>query len=140
MHIAFLIERFGYYKFYGPVILEALRRGWGVECWHNYSHTRTGTKSYLFPHIEKAPSFGSGAVGLRTYASEEELSHLIADSAVDVVVSLSSKAHHFRSSAVSCKFVTLQTGIDTFLNADPTDLASSDIICVYSRFLGGLGS
>jgi len=135
MRIAFIIEYLNYFKFYGPIISEVLRRGWKAACWHNYV-PRSGLKSYLFPHLEKAPSFDTGAVDCQTYTSESDLVHLVKESMVDAIVSLSPKTRIFPSKAskITCTFVTLQNGLDTFLYGDPTVLASSDCTCLLSQY------
>ncbi len=137
MRIAFIIRRSACYKFYGPIIVEALRRGWEVACWHDYGAPRTGVKSYLFPDLEKVPSFGSYIVDYRTYAGEDELRQLVAEAAVEAIISLLPKAKLFSSElpAISSRFVTLQSsGLDLFLYGSPTELGSSDLICLNSAF------
>jgi hypothetical protein len=56
--IAFLIERKTHYRLLGAVVEEALRRGGRVECWHDWSQSRTNWKGHDFPDLE--PAFRSG--------------------------------------------------------------------------------
>lgn len=59
MRVAFLIKRKNYYRPLGPIVEEALRRGYQVECWHDFGHARTGWKGSEFP--DAVPEFRSGA-------------------------------------------------------------------------------
>ena len=44
MRLAFLVQRANFYRLYAPIVDEALRQGWDVECWHDYSQARDGQK------------------------------------------------------------------------------------------------
>lgn len=69
---AFIIERSSYYRVLAPIIDEALRRGWHVECWHDYSQPRSGTKGYQFPAVESAPTFLNGRPVFKPYVGVME--------------------------------------------------------------------
>ena len=58
--VAFLIKGKTHYRLLGAVVEEALRRGWLVECWHDWSHSRTDWKGHDFPDAE--PAFRAGAL------------------------------------------------------------------------------
>ena len=52
--VAILIKRKTHYRLLGAVVEEALRRGWRVECWHDWSHSRTNWKGQLAIDISPA--------------------------------------------------------------------------------------
>ena len=57
MKICFIIYRIVDFQLLSPIIDEALKLNWKVECWHNYGHSKTGTKGYQFPDINKCLKF-----------------------------------------------------------------------------------
>ena len=67
MRLAFLVQRANFYRLYAPIVDEAIRQRWDVECWHDYSQARHGQKGYNFPALESAPRFVHGTLGFRTY-------------------------------------------------------------------------
>ena len=85
--IAFIIIRMNWYRVMAPVIDAALRRGWHVECWHDVG-TPLPMRSQDFPSIESAPLFSSGSVKFREYRGAVELSGLVGEKLVDVVVNI----------------------------------------------------
>ena len=87
MRLAFLVQRANFYRLYAPIVDEALRQDWDVECWHDYSQARHGQKGYNFPAVESAPRFASGTPTFRTYQGLPDL-RVLQDS-TDAVVSLS---------------------------------------------------
>ena len=86
MKIAFLIERRNYYRLFGPIVDRALERGWQTECWHDWSHPRTGLKGSEFPG--SPPTFRHGQPRVRTYQGAAALPRLVAEARPDVVISL----------------------------------------------------
>jgi len=85
--IAFIIIRMNWYRVMAPVIDAALRRGWHVECWHDVG-TPLPMRPQDFPSIESAPLFSSGSVKFREYCGAVELSGLVGEKLVDVVVNI----------------------------------------------------
>ena len=86
MKIAFLIERRNYYRQFGPIVDRALERGWQTECWHDWSHPRTGLKGSEFP--ASPPTFRHGRPRVRMYQGAAALPGLVAEALPDVVISL----------------------------------------------------
>lgn len=79
--LSFLINRTNYYRFYTPIIREAIAQGYDVECLHYYENKfRTGPKAYLFADIAKAPDFKSNQVKHLSYEDRSELSGLLSKS------------------------------------------------------------
>jgi hypothetical protein len=134
MKLAFIVGRTNYFKFYGPLIEAALQRGWEVECWLRLAKGSKGPKAYLNPTLDDVPTFRHGSVGVRRYVARHDCLELITESSVDAVVSLHHKHFYFSESTPNCRFVTLQHGIDSFINTDPNSLASSDLLCFYAPF------
>jgi hypothetical protein len=137
MKIAFLIERSPYYKLFGPIIDEALQRGWQVDVWHDYASPRRGLKGYQFPSVDNIPTFANGVPRVRQYESGEQLRQLAATSGVEAIVGLRPKATRFPSGPLETdfKYVMLHSGgPDGFLVGTLPQLASSDLICLYSPF------
>jgi hypothetical protein len=132
--LAFIVGRINYFRFYGPVIDAALQRGWEVECWLRQAKSSTGPKAYLNPTLNDVPTFRHGSVDVRRYVEKHDCLELIAESSVDAVVSIHHKCFYFSEPTPTCRFVTLQHGLDSFKVASPTDLASSDLLCFYSLF------
>lgn len=88
MNIGFIIERNVYFKTFGPVIEEAIKKGHQVFCLHNYSQPRGGSKGYQFPDISQAPKFQNGQVVSLEYKTGDELIERVLQNNVHVVVSL----------------------------------------------------
>lgn len=118
MQIAFLIERNIYYKSFGSVIDEALKRGHKVFCFHDYSQPKDNhQKAYQFPSITDAPSFKNGNVELIQYKNNQELLQKMQQHNIEVLVSL-----HFSHQHVELRenvkkqgvyWVSLQNSFDT---------------------------
>src|SRR5205809_1900919 len=86
MRVAFLIERRNYYRQFGPIVDRALERGWQTQCWHDWSHPRTGLKGSEFP--ASPPTFRHGRPRVRTYQGAAALPGLVAEALPDVVIPL----------------------------------------------------
>src|SRR5947209_19438151 len=86
MRIAFLIRRKNYYRPLAPVVEEALRRGYQVECWHDWSQPRTGMKASEFP--DEAPVYRSGSPGIRNFKGLVDLAERWRAEPPDAVLSL----------------------------------------------------
>lgn len=130
MKAAFVIQRRNYYKYMGPLIREAMARGWACEVWLD---TREGGKEYLAPTAENIPDALRGLVTLRSFADTPSL-QILADHAPDVIISLHTPIYHGLSLAATTRFITLQHGLDTFWESTPEQLASSDALCLYGPY------
>src|SRR5262245_65290519 len=71
MRLGVLILRKNYYRLLGPVVEEALCRGYDVECWHDWSGPRRGAKSSEFP--DTVPVFAAGAPRVTGYGGTADL-------------------------------------------------------------------
>ena len=119
MRVIFLVYRTNYYRYFTPVIQEALRRGYTVECWHDYSAPRTGNKGFSFPDIQFVPDFfGLGRPQASVFNGPEDLSKkLREDKTADVVVSLHPLKFSLPDASLdefSFTWATLMTGPDNF--------------------------
>lgn len=125
MKIAFIVHRTNYHKFYGPLIKEALRRSWHVECW--LVGDGDG-KTYLAPTLENTPKFNGTLENMRLNSIGDAPA-----SEVDAIFSLHPKGKYV-GLKTNAKFITLQHGIDSFIDTSPEELGTSDLVCLYSPF------
>lgn len=134
MKIAFLIKRANFYRLYAPVVDEALRQGWEVECWHDYSQAQHGQKAYNFPALESAPRFVQGQPRLRAYRGSVELRDWLRRDGVDAVVSLSPRSAELGGDPVSSpvKWVMLQHALSNFVAYGCEGFCGSDRVALYS--------
>jgi hypothetical protein len=86
MRIAFIMRRKNYYRLLGPAVEEGLRRGWRVECWHDWSQPRGGAKGSEF--LYTAPTMAGGPPEVRTFLGFEDLAERFRADSPDVVVTL----------------------------------------------------
>ncbi len=119
MRVVFLVYRTNYYRYYTPVIQEALRRGYGVECWHDYSVPRLGSKSFSFPDTEHIPEFpGLGRPPGIVFEGPEDLEKKLREGRnIDVVVSICPFKFSLPDASLDefpFTWVTLMTGPDNF--------------------------
>jgi hypothetical protein len=131
--IAFLVQRINFYRLYGPIVDEALRQGWDVECWHDYGQAREGQKGYNFPAVESAPRFVCGAPRLRTYQGLPELRVL--QHSTDAVVSLSPRPFEAttETSRSPVTWFMLQHALSNFTGYGPAGFVNSDHVGLYSE-------
>jgi len=134
MEIAFQIERKNYYRLLGPIIDEALRKGWDVECWHDYDQPRTGGKGYEFPDVESAPMFVHGKPAFKIYHGTSELENWVLHKAMDAVVSLNTPSRCFGDPLPSSKpkWISIQHALDFFVNNHVEDILTADMAALYS--------
>lgn len=128
MKIVFLITRNNFYRYFTPVIKEALRRGYTVECWHNYfTQPKKGPKSFTFPYLEDSPNFSGHRVTKRIFNSDKELfAMLFADNSIDVVCSVNrpnGKSLDREVKMFSFVWAVLMTGADSFVEIGNFDCA-----------------
>ncbi len=141
MRIAFLVQRANFYRLYAPVVDEALRQGWEVECWHDYSHPRGGQKGYNFPAVESAPAFIHGTPRFRTYHGSQEMRGWLRQDSTDAVVSLSPRSDEPGHDSVSssAKWFMLQHALSNFVAYGCEGFLASDGVGLYSDHWTELG-
>ncbi len=91
MRVIFLIARIGYYRYYVPLIREALQRGYAVECWHEYNITKKGAKGFSFPYVKDAPDItvkNKKPEIVSFYGMKELEEKLLKKKDIDIVVSI----------------------------------------------------
>ncbi len=138
MKLTFIVHRTNYYKFYGPLIKAALERDWVVACW---LCQETGGKEYLVPTRENLPNFGNHQIETRIFHSDGEVKKALQEMEKSVAISLHPKIRYLQTADGSeTYFVTLQHGIDTFIEANAADLSSSDLLCLYAPFWAEWGA
>ena len=86
MRVVFIVERKNYYRAIGPAVDAALRRGWTVECWHDWAQPRWGTKGSEFP--DAVPAFRWGTPKVVRYDGVGELAERLNAAPPDAIVSL----------------------------------------------------
>lgn len=134
MRIAFLIQRANFYRLFAPVVDEALRQGWEVECWHDYGQARGGQKGYNFPAVESAPGFIHGTPRFRTYHGLQELRGLLQRDSTDAVVSLTPRPAELGrdSGSSSATWLMLQHALSNFVAYGCEGFLASDGVGLYS--------
>lgn len=88
MKVVFLVFRTNFYRYFSPLIQEGLNRGYDIECWHDYSASRQGSRWYSFPDSKDAPVFNSGSL-LQTkefYGTLDLEKKLLHANDIDVVI------------------------------------------------------
>jgi hypothetical protein len=83
--LAFIIVRMNWYRHLGPVIQEALNRGWRVECWHDLSQQNKLPNPDV-PYCDRIPQFSNGRPRVRALMRNQEIWDLMANKAVDIIV------------------------------------------------------
>ncbi|MDO8524142.1 MAG: hypothetical protein Q7R99_00755 [bacterium] len=136
MKIGFIIERNVYFRTFGPVIEEAIKKGHQVFCLHNYSQPRGGSKGYQFPDISQTPKFKNGQVIPLDYKTEDDLIKKVLESNIQAVVSLDFFAIYLltrnRLKEKGVFWVALQSGFDS-LAACSEFLKCPDKFFIFSR-------
>ncbi len=132
MKIAFLVHRTNYFKLFGPVIDEAIRRGHEVEIWI-YQAPMYGSKAYLRPNPESLPIF-VGQTKLREFRDPRGIYNLASKVGVEVLFSLHPKSFYTKREYGNIRLITLQHGIDTFVETGPAELGTADMLCLYSPY------
>lgn len=119
MKVIFLVYRLNYYRFFTPLIKEGLRRGYKLECWHDYSQPMTGKKGYSFPDIKNIPSFaGVNQPKVKIFHGNDELvSLLLGDKEIDFVFSIHKPCYRLEKETVErfpFRWAVVMTGADSF--------------------------
>ena len=117
MTIGFLVLRNTYFKFFGPVIEQALKSGHQVFCLHDYNQPKEGSKGYQFPDIERAPVFQNGKPLFLSFKSNEDFIEQALNAGVQAIVSIDFlKSHFFLQEKLKEKGIfwfSLQNGFDS---------------------------
>ena len=131
MRLAFHIPRSNYYRLLTPVIDEALARGLGVECWHDYGEARGGSKGYLFPDRDVVPKFANGTPDIKEYYGADGLRALAAGGGVDVIVAFR-PPRRVLGGPSPVPWALLQDSPGFFHDVTADDLVSAAALGVYS--------
>jgi hypothetical protein len=134
MKLAMLVPRDVHYKLLSPVIEAALARDWDVECWHDYSQLRDGTKGYQFPSTDAVPAFRNGAPVIRTYQGLRELTTWLAEMRADAVISSAVNAWEAPLPTPRPLMVCYQYFIDSLAWGGPDGVLTWDLLALYSRW------
>ena len=128
MRLGVLILRKNYYRLLGPVVEEALRRGYDVECWHDWSGPRRGAKSSEFP--DTAPVFAAGTPRVTTYGGTADLAERWRRDSPDAVVSIDPPDSGLRA-ATKARWLWLQYGADILFQSTPAGVLDADGVALY---------
>jgi hypothetical protein len=137
MRLIFLVHRTNYYKFYGPLVTAALARNWQVECW--LCQDADPSKSYLMPTRENLP-FDADRVEIKILSGNSAIQEALKGAKADAVFSLHPRSRYLDAKTSLPRFITLQHGIDTFIEATAEELASSDMLCLYAPYWAEWGA
>jgi hypothetical protein len=129
MRIAFIMRRKNYYRLLGPAVEEGLRRGWSVECWHDWSQPRRGGKASEFP--DAAPAMAGGAPDVRTFLGFEDLTERFRADSPDVVVTLDPPDPATRA-ASTARWLWLQYSADILFEPTLRGVLDADAVGAYS--------
>lgn len=131
IRIAFPILRKNYYRLLAPVVEAALRRGWQVECWHDWGHPRRGGKASEFP--DSVPVSMIGGARIRTFQGDRGLLELLRTNPVDVVVSLDPPPLTVKQ-VTRVRWIWLQYSADLLFYPTPEGVLASDAVATYSTY------
>ena len=134
MRLAFVVHRPTDYKLFGSPIERALKRGWQVECWHDYEQPREGPKHYRFPDVAGCPRFQHGQPDVLSYSSAATLAERVGRGETDAVVSTGTAWSDTAGATLVNRplWTCLQEGIDTFIN-NPVDIVDRcDLLALHS--------
>ena len=128
VRVVFVVERKNYYRVFGPIVDAALRRGWAVECWHDWAQPRWGTKASEFP--DAVPTFRWGAPQVAAYHGRELVGRLNA-TPPDGVVALGPPPADLGRLV---RWIRLQYTINLVSPFGPQGLLACDRVAGYSHF------
>ncbi len=131
IRIVFPILRMNYYRLLGPVVEAALRRGWHVECWHDWGHPRRGGKASEFPG--SVPASMVGGATIRTFHGGRGLLERLGTDPADVVVSLDPPPPTLRQ-VTTVRWIWLQYSADILFYPTPEGVLASDALAAYSTY------
>ena len=131
MRIAFIVHRKNYYRLLGPVIEEGLRRGWRVQCWHDWSHPRRGGKASEFP--DAVPLLKHGAPEIHTFQGLDDLAARLGKDSPDVIVALDPPRADVKA-ATRARWLWLQYSADILFYETPQPFLDADVLATYSPY------
>jgi len=129
MRLVFIVERKNYYRVIGPLVDLALKRGWDVECWHDWSQPRWGTKASEFP--DAVPTFRSGAPKVVAFHGKADLVAQLGARPPSAVVALGPRPATLPGPV---RWVGLQYMTNLVNPLGPQGLLGCDVVAGYSRF------
>jgi len=136
MKIAFLVHRKSYYKYFSPLIEEALRRGHSVFCIHDLFWVIGTSKAYDSPVLNSVPRFAQGSPTVLSWENPDELGDIIERFKIDTLVFLNTHPIYpklqeaFRRKHLAVSWVAMQHASDVLLCTQ--DLLRYDRVLVYS--------
>ena len=130
MRIAFIILRKNYYRLLGPAVDEALRRGWRVECWHDWSQPRGGPKGSEFPNL--TPTMVAGVPSVHVFRGSEDLAARFREDPPDLVVTQDPPDPRVRA-ASGARWLWLQYGADILFEPTARGFFDADAVGAYSE-------
>jgi hypothetical protein len=128
--IAFVAHRANYLKHYGPVIDAALARGWNVEAW--LQEEQRGGKAHLRISPEMLHSIWQDRVEILQFQTPDQVVGLAKQRRPDAIISLHPRSYYGFGDGTM--FITLQHSVDSFVEATPQELASSDQLCLFTPY------
>jgi hypothetical protein len=130
MRVGFLIEKWNYYRVFGPIVERALARGHETECWHDLGRLRAGPKATKSP--DTMPSFRNGQPRLRPFRDAADLAAQLAVDAPDVMVALARPAG--ASEGLRMRWFGLQYSLDAASLLTPAGAPHFDALGLHSRY------
>jgi len=130
MRVGFLIEKWNYYRVFGPIVERALERGHETECWHDLKTLPKGPKATKSP--DTMPTFRHGQPRLRTFQDEADLRAQLAVDAPDMMVALARPAG--AGEGLRMRWFGLQYTIDAASLLTPAGAPRFDALGLHSRY------
>lgn len=130
MRVGFLIEKWNYYRLFGPIVERALARGHQTECWHDLPALSTGPKTTELP--DTMPSFRHGQPRLRTFRGAQDLAAQLAADAPDVMVALARPVG--AGEGLRMRWFGLQYTLDVASLLTPAGATRFDALGLHSRY------
>ncbi len=130
MRVGFLIEKWNYYRVFGPIVERALTRGHETECWHDLGRLRAWAKATKSPGT--MPTFRNGQPRLRPFRDEADLATQLAADAPDVMVALARPAG--AGEGLRMRWFGLQYTLDAASLLTPAGATRFDALGLHSRY------
>src|ERR1700693_682481 len=130
MRVGFLIEKWNYYRLFGPIVERALARGHETECWHDLGQLRTGPQATKSP--DTMPPFRHSQPRLRTFRGAADLATQLAADAPDVMVALARPAG--AGEGLRMRWFGLQYTLDVASLLTPAGATRFDALGLHSRY------
>jgi hypothetical protein len=130
MRVGFFIEKWNYYRLFGPIVERALALGHETECWHDLPGLSTGPKATKFP--DTMPSFRHGRPRLHTFKSTADLAAQLAADAPDVMVAMARPDG--AGEGLRMRWFGLQYTLDVASLLTPAGATRFDALGLHSRY------